>query len=46
MSINLFSLTITFKKREISLDEAVEQERIDNLYEQHKNRQFSMYRMI
>ncbi|MED4204998.1 YrzI family small protein [Neobacillus mesonae] len=45
MTINILFLTITIKKREISFEEAVQQETIEHLYEQHKSRQFSMYRM-
>ncbi|MCM3570176.1 YrzI family small protein [Neobacillus mesonae] len=46
MSINILFLTITFKKREISLEEAVQQEMVERLYEEHKDRQFSLYRIM
>jgi len=46
MTLNIFFFTITFKKREISLQEAYHQEKVEKLYEQNKDRQASMYRCM
>jgi uncharacterized protein (TIGR02413 family) len=46
MTLNLFFLLITFKKREVSLEEVARQELIENLYEQNKDRQISMHRFM
>ncbi|WP_284036068.1 YrzI family small protein [Neobacillus sp. 114] len=43
MTLNLFFVTVTFKKREFSLEEAVQQEMVERLYEQNKDRQVSMH---
>jgi uncharacterized protein (TIGR02413 family) len=44
MTLNIFFFTITLKKREISLQEAANQEMVEKLYEQNKDKQISMYR--
>lgn len=41
MSINLFFLSITIKKRKISIEEARHQEMVEKLIEHHKTRQFT-----
>ncbi|WP_413300919.1 YrzI family small protein [Bacillus sp. 1P10SD] len=46
MTINILFLSITIKKREISIQEAANQETVEKLYEQHKDRQISMYRFM
>ncbi|NHC39422.1 YrzI family small protein [Bacillus sp. MM2020_1] len=46
MTLNIFFISITFKKREVSLQEAVRQEMVENLYEQNKDRQISMHRFM
>ncbi|MBL4953027.1 YrzI family small protein [Neobacillus sp. YIM B02564] len=46
MTINIAFLTITFKKRKRTMEEMLHQETIEQLYEQHKNRQFSLYRIM
>ncbi|MEH7414046.1 YrzI family small protein [Neobacillus drentensis] len=46
MTLNILFLTITIKKRKISTEEAVNQEMIEKLYEENKDRQMSMYRMM
>lgn len=46
MTLNLFFVTVTFKKREISLEEAVQQEIVERLYEQNKDRQISMHQLM
>lgn len=45
MTLNLVFLTITIKKRKVSVQEAAHQEMVEKLYEQNKDRQISMYRM-
>ena len=46
MTLNIFFFTITFKKREISLQEATNQEMVEKLFDQNKDKQISMYRMM
>ncbi|MEH7547776.1 MULTISPECIES: YrzI family small protein [Bacillaceae] len=46
MTLNILFLTITIRKRKISTEEAVHQEKVEKLYEQFKDRQISMYRNI
>ncbi|MDV2686950.1 YrzI family small protein [Alkalihalophilus lindianensis] len=46
MTLNILFLTITIRKRRISSEEAAHQEMVDMLYEQHKERQISMYRFM
>ncbi|MEH7376960.1 MULTISPECIES: YrzI family small protein [Bacillaceae] len=46
MTLNIFFFSITFKKLEVSLEEAVNQEMVEKLYEQNKDRQISMYRYM
>ncbi|MCH6266467.1 MULTISPECIES: YrzI family small protein [Neobacillus] len=46
MTLNILFLTITISKRKESLDEALNQERINKLYEENKDRQISMYRVM
>lgn len=42
MTLNIFFLSITIKRREISLEEAIHQEQVEKLYEANKDRQISM----
>ncbi|AZU64471.1 YrzI family small protein [Neobacillus mesonae] len=44
MTINILFLTITIKKRKISVEEAIQQDMVEKLYKEHKDRQFSMNR--
>lgn len=46
MTLNIFSLSITLKKRKESLEEATRNEMVEKLYEQHKDRQVSMYHLM
>jgi uncharacterized protein (TIGR02413 family) len=46
MTLNIFFFSITFKKREVSLEEAVYQVMVEKLYEHNKDRQISMYRYM
>ncbi|RDU34649.1 YrzI family protein [Neobacillus piezotolerans] len=44
MTLNIFFMTITIKKREMGPEEIMDRERIRKITEENKNRQFSMYR--
>jgi uncharacterized protein (TIGR02413 family) len=46
MTLNILFLSITIKKREISMEEAVHQEQIKKIYEETKDRQISVHRMM
>lgn len=46
MTLNIIFFTITIKKREWNLEEAVHQEMVEKLYEQNKDRQISMYHIM
>ncbi len=42
MTLNIFFLTITIKKRKMSVNDAVHQEMVEKLYEKNKDQQISM----
>jgi len=46
MTLNILLFSITFKKREVSLEEAVNQEMVEKLYNQNKDRQISMHQFM
>lgn len=46
MTLNIFFISITFKKRQESLEQAKRNETIEKLYQQNKERQFSTYHLI
>jgi uncharacterized protein (TIGR02413 family) len=46
MTLNILFFSITFKKREVSLQEAVNQEMVEKLYEQNKDRQITMHHFL
>ncbi|WP_342432393.1 YrzI family small protein [Neobacillus sp. FSL H8-0543] len=46
MTLNILFLSITIKRRKLNVDEAIEQERIEKLYEANKDRQISMQRYL
>jgi uncharacterized protein (TIGR02413 family) len=46
MTLNILFFSITFKKREVSLQQAVNQEMVEKLYEQNKDRQISMHHFM
>ncbi|WP_160721841.1 YrzI family small protein [Bacillus sp. USDA818B3_A] len=46
MTLNILFLSITIKKRNVSLEEAANQEFVEKLYEENKDRQISMYRFM
>ena len=46
MTLNILFFSITFKKREVSFEEAVNQEMVEKLYNQNKDRQISMHHFV
>lgn len=46
MTINILFFTISIKKRKISLEEAVEEERVEKLYDKHKEQRMSFHRFM
>lgn len=46
MTLNIFFLSITIKKREISVEEALHQEKVKKIYEQNKDRIISVHRFM
>lgn len=46
MTVNILFLTIMFKKREISIEEAIHQEVVEKMYENTKVQRISMYDYI
>ncbi|WP_078545480.1 YrzI family small protein [Litchfieldia alkalitelluris] len=42
MNLNLFFLTITIKKRNVPMEEYVHEENVQRMYEQMKERQYTM----
>ena len=46
MTLNILFFSITIKKRKVSLSEVAQNELAEKLYEQNKDRQVSMYRMM
>ncbi|MBO0959414.1 YrzI family small protein [Neobacillus sp. MM2021_6] len=46
MTLNIFFLTITIRKRKMSPEEATHQEMVEKIYEQNKERQASMFRIM
>ncbi|NRD75920.1 YrzI family small protein [Bacillus sp. BRMEA1] len=46
MTLNIFFLSITIKKRKVSLEEAQHQEQVEKLYEQSRDKQISLFRIM
>ncbi|MEH7505011.1 YrzI family small protein [Neobacillus drentensis] len=46
MTLNIFFISITIKKRTVSLQEVANQERVEKLYEQNRDRQISMHHFM
>jgi uncharacterized protein (TIGR02413 family) len=46
MTLNILFFSITIKKRTLSEEEVKNQELIEKLYEENKDRQISMYRIM
>jgi uncharacterized protein (TIGR02413 family) len=46
MTLNIFFLSITIKKREITIEEAIHEQQVEKLYEQNKDRQISVHHIL
>jgi uncharacterized protein (TIGR02413 family) len=46
MTLNIFFISITLKRREESLQQATRNEMIEKLYEQNKERQMSFHHLL
>jgi uncharacterized protein (TIGR02413 family) len=46
MTLNILFFSITVNKREESLQEAIRNETIEKLYDQHKDRQVTAYHLM
>jgi uncharacterized protein (TIGR02413 family) len=46
MTLNIFFISVTFKKHKESLQEAERNEMIEKLYEQNKARRLSVYHLL
>ncbi|MFE8696797.1 YrzI family small protein [Cytobacillus sp. FJAT-53684] len=44
MTLNILFLTITIKKRNISIEEVLHNEMIKKIHDENRDRQFSLYR--
>ncbi len=44
MTLNILFLTITIKKRRITVEEALHNEKVMKIYEENRDRQMTMYR--
>ncbi|WP_342432394.1 YrzI family small protein [Neobacillus sp. FSL H8-0543] len=43
MTLNILFLSINIKKRKFTLEEALHEERVEELYEENKDRQISIH---
>ncbi|MCM3692336.1 YrzI family small protein [Neobacillus niacini] len=46
MTLNIFFISITLKKRKESLQQAKRNEMVEKLFEQNKERQLSVYHLL
>jgi uncharacterized protein (TIGR02413 family) len=46
MTLNILFFSITVKKRKESLQEAMQNEMVEKLYDQHKDRQVTAYHLM
>lgn len=46
MTLNIFFISITFKKRIESLQQAARNEMVEKLYEQNKERQLNLHHLL
>lgn len=46
MTLNILFFSITIRKRKVSFEEAVQQEMVDKLYEQYRDRQMSIHHIM
>lgn len=44
MTLNIFFLTITIKKRELTMEEIMHNEMIHKIHEENRDRQYTLYR--
>ncbi|WP_077247556.1 YrzI family small protein [Bacillus sp. FJAT-27225] len=44
MTLNIFFITVTIKRRQMDPEEIIKREQISKITEENKDRQFSMYR--
>ena len=44
MTFNLFFITISIVKRDVTLEEVQNQQRVENMYQEMKDRQYTTYR--
>ncbi|WP_084028941.1 YrzI family small protein [Bacillus sp. J33] len=44
MTLNIFFLTITIKKRQLTAEDILHEEMVKKIQDQNRDRQFSMYR--
>ncbi|MDF2857276.1 MAG: hypothetical protein K0Q87_3127 [Neobacillus sp.] len=46
MTLNILFLSITIKKQQLSMEEAINHERVEKLYEEIKDRQVSIHPFV
>jgi uncharacterized protein (TIGR02413 family) len=46
MTLNILFFSVTIKKRKINLEEAAQQEMVERLYQEYRDRQISMYHLF
>lgn len=46
MTLNILFFSITIQKRNVSLEEAVQQEMVEKIYQENKDRQISVHHLI
>ncbi|MEH7300271.1 YrzI family small protein [Neobacillus drentensis] len=46
MTLNILFFSITIKKRKVDLEKATQQEMVEKLYDQNKDRQISMHHFM
>ncbi|MBU8879477.1 YrzI family small protein [Bacillus sp. FJAT-29790] len=44
MTLNIFFLTITIKKRKLTVEEVLHDQMVEKIIEEHRDRQFTLYR--
>jgi uncharacterized protein (TIGR02413 family) len=46
MTLNILFFSVTIKKRKFNLEEAAQQQMVEQLYEENKDRQISLYHLF
>ncbi|MDP4083427.1 MAG: YrzI family small protein [Bacillota bacterium] len=46
MTLNILFLTITIRKRQMNIEQVMQHEMAHKLYEEHKNRSISVFRVL